>query len=204
MKKLAAVLAFVLSAFLVTPGLFAPANSADDYTAGVRTSCHISVPAVVRVEQSPRVTVRVRPNAPAPAAGTPAAQRADEPTGKVTIRITRAGTDIFSKTVPYNGEPVTIVGPEVTQRGRYVVHARFQTADGSSFKSCNGNAEFVVRSGTGPDNNPPPDGGENPDGLLPDTGGPNLFWLVLGLALLGSGGGLVVAAKHRPGPLYDV
>ena len=44
MKKLAAVLAFALTSFMVTPALVAPADAADDpYTAGVSTSCHLAV-----------------------------------------------------------------------------------------------------------------------------------------------------------------
>ena len=203
MKKLAAVLALVLTSLAVAPGLVAPANAADDdpYTAGVRTSCNISVPAVVRVGQAPRIRITVRPNA-AEASG----PRAAKPTGTVELRITKRGTGIFSRTVDYNGAPVTVVGPRITQPGHYVVHARFRTDDGSTFKSCHNTTAFDVRRGDGPGPGPGPNPGiDNPDGLLPDTGGPNLLWLLLGLALVGSGGGLVYAAKRRPpGPLYDV
>lgn len=215
MKKLAAVLALVLSAFVVAPGLGASANAADDYTAGVRTSCHIQVPAVVRAKAKPRITVTVRPNAPSPAAGAKAAvRRADQPTGTVGIRVTHRGTSIFSKTVPYDGRPVTVIGPRVTQPGRYVVHATFRTADGTVFKSCQNTKGFDVRAGQDPDDEGPgpddeepgPNGGDqNPDGLLPDTGGPNMYWLILGLVLVGSGASLVYAAQRRPrAPLYDV
>ncbi len=208
MNRLAAVLALVMSMFVVTPVLFAPANAADDYTAAVQTSCNIDVPAVVEAKSAPRVTVTVRPNAPEAAAGKrAAAQRADQPTGTVEINIIKAGTNIFSRTVPYEGRPVTVVGPVLTQTGRYVVRATFRTADGTVFKSCHSNAEFNVRAGAGPDTDGPgPDPGiDNPDGLLPDTGGPNLMWLILGLMLVGSGGGLVYVAKRQPArPLYDV
>lgn len=207
MKKLAAVLALVLTSFVVAPGLVASANAADDpYTNGVRTSCHLSVPAIVQVNHAPRIRITVRPNGPVPAAGTRAAARAEQPTGTVDLSITRGGTSIFTKSVAYNGSPVTVLGPVITQPGHYVVHARFHAADGSVFKSCHNNTAFDIRKGDGPGPGPGPDPGiDNPDGLLPDTGGPNLLWLVLGLALVGSGGGLVYAAKRRPpGPLYDV
>ena len=94
----------------------------------------------------------------------------------------------------------------ITAPGHYVVHARFHAADGSTFKDCHNNTAFDVRNGDGPGPGPGPDPGiDNPDGLLPDTGGPNLLWLILGLMLVGSGGGLVYAAKRKPsGPLYDV
>lgn len=210
MKKLAAVLVLVLSSFAVAPVLGAPAQAADDpYTAGVQTSCHIAVPAVVRAGASPRIRVHVRPNAPSQAAGTGGAARADSPQGEVTVRITRAGTGIFSRTVAYNGSPVTIEGPAVTQRGHYRVNASFKTADGAVFKSCQGDAAFDVGSGQGPHDDGP-DGGsdagnDTSGGLLPDTGGPNLGWLFLGLVLVGGGGGLTYAAKRRPrAPLYDV
>ncbi len=206
MNRLAAVLALVMSLFVVTPGLLAPANAADDYTAAVQTSCNIDVPAVVRAKTAPRVKVTVRPNAPAAAAGKrAAAQRADQPTGTVEINIIRTGTNIFSRTVPYKGRPVTVVGPVLTQTGRYVVRATFRTSDGTIFKSCHDNAAFDLQADTGPEAIDPEPGNQNPDGLLPDTGGPNLLWLVLGLALVGSGGGLVYGANRRPGrPLYDV
>jgi LPXTG-motif cell wall-anchored protein len=208
-KKLAAVLALILTSFVVAPGLVAPANAADDdpYTAGTRTSCHIAVPAVVQVNHAPRIRITIRPNGPAPAAGTRgAAKRAEQPTGTVDVSITRGGTSIFSKSVAYNGAPITIFGPVITQPGHYVVHARFHAADGSVFKDCHNNTAFDVRKGNGPGPGPGPNpGNHNPGGLLPDTGGPNLLWLILGLALVGSGGGLVFAAKRRPnGPLYDV
>ena len=198
-RKFAGLLALVLASFFVAPGLAASANAADDpYTNGVRTSCNLTVPAVVRIGGAPRIRITVRPNGPAPAAGTRAAQRAERPKGTVDVSITRAGSTIFSRTVAYNGSPVTVVGPVINQPGRYVVHARFKAADGSTFKNCQNNAAFDVNDGDGPGPGPGPDPGiDNPDGLLPDTGGPNSLWLVLGLALVAAGAGLVVAARDR-------
>jgi hypothetical protein len=196
-RKFAGLLTLVMAAFVVAPGLVASASAADDpYTNGVRTSCHISVPAVVQVGRAPRIRITVRPNAPA--AGARAAQRAARPKGTVHLRITKGGSEIFSRTVAYNGSTVTVVGPVVTEPGHYVVHARFRTDDGSTFKSCHSTTAFDVRQCDGPGPGPGPDPGiDNPDGLLPDTGGPNLMWLLLGLALVVSGAGLVVAARDR-------
>jgi LPXTG-motif cell wall-anchored protein len=215
LKKLAAVLALTLTSFVVTPALVAPAQAADDnYSARVRTSCHVTVPAVVSPGSAIRIRVDVRPNAPA--ADTPAAR----PTGSVTVSIRRGGVGIFSETVDYNGSPVTIEGPSLTEPGRYQVRETFRTADGSVYESCQGEASFQLAShtdgpndgpGDGPDDGPMPNPGvQNPNGLvppgvLPDTGGPNVVWLLLGLALVGGGGGLVIAARRRPGgSLYDV
>ena len=196
-RKFAALLALVMASFVVAPGLVANASAADDpYTNGVRTSCNLSVPAVVRVGRAPRIRITVRPNAPA--AGARAAQSAARPTGTVHLRIIKAGSEIFSRTVAYNGSTVTVVGPVITEPGHYVVRARFRTADGSVFKSCHDNTAFDVSATNEPDPGPGPDPGvDNPDGLLPDTGGPNLMWLFLGLALVVSGAGLVVAARDR-------
>lgn len=202
MKRLAAVLALVLSSYVLAPALVAPAN-ADDYAKGVRTSCHIAVPAVVRAKQSPRVTITVQPNAPDQAA----AAKAVRPSGTVELTILRGGTGIFTKTVKYSGRPVTVVGPVLREPGHYVVRATFRTADGTVFKSCHNNDAFNVKAGSSPDvvGPHPNPGNTNPGGLLPDTGGPDMFWLVLALVLVGSGGALVYASKRRPrAPLYDV
>ena len=81
-----------MASFVVAPGLVAPASAADDpYTNGVRTSCNLSVPAVVRVGRAPRIRITVRPNAPA--AGARAARARDSPTGTVELRITKRGTE---------------------------------------------------------------------------------------------------------------
>jgi hypothetical protein len=200
-KKLAAVLALVLMSFGVSPVLVAPAHADqhnDPYTAGVRTSCNVAVPTVVKRGAAPRIRVNVRPNGPSQAA---------RPEGNVRVSISHRGTRIFTRTVGYRGSAVQVTGPELTRTGRYQVRAHFRTADGSVFKSCSGSAAFDVRAGVNPSNDPGtgPDGGETPDGLLPDTGGPHLLWLLLALALVGSGAGLLYAAKRRPRvPLYDV
>ena len=204
LKKLAAVLALALTSFMVPPVLGAAAHVADDdYAAGVRTSCHVAVPAVVNAGSAPRIRVDVRPNAPAPAAGTHAAR----PTGSVTVSIRRSGVGVFSETVDYNGSPVTIQGPALSEPGRFQVRGSFRAGDGSVYKSCQGDASFQLAShNDGPDDGPVPNPGvQHPGGLLPDTGGPNVVWLLLGLTLVGGGVGLVIAAKRRPrGPLYEV
>ncbi len=202
MKKLAAVLAFALTSIVVTPALVAPADAADDpYPAGVSTSCHLAVKAVISVGTAPRIRIHVRANAPAEAAG-----KAVRPTGSVTVSISKDGTGIYSKTVAYNGSPVTIQGSVLNEPGRYRVHGTFRAAEGSAFKPSQRDTSFALRANSdGPDEGPGPNPGvSNPSGLLPDAGGPNAIWLLLGLTLVGGGGGLVLAAKRRPrGPLYD-
>jgi hypothetical protein len=204
MKKLVAALtaaAFSLFGVALTGG---PAQAGDPYTAGVRTSCNVTVPTVVKRGTAPRIRVHVRPNGPAQGA---------RPQGDVGVTISKNGTRIFTKNVPYRGSAVEVTGPTLSQAGRYQVHAQFRTSDGTVFKSCNGSAAFDVRSGQAPNDDGPdgPDGPGTdpgsvpPGGILPDTGGPHLLWLVLALALLGSGSALVYAARRKPRtPLYDI
>jgi hypothetical protein len=200
-KKLAAVLALVLMSFGVSPVLVVPAHADqhdDPYTAGIRTSCNVAVPAVVKRGTAPRISVNVRPNGPAQGA---------RPEGSVQVTISNAGRRIFTRNVGYHGSAVQVTGPALTQTGRYQVRAQFRTADGSVFKSCNGSAAFDIRSGQAPDTGGPgtDPGSVPPGGILPDTGGPHLLWLLLALALLGSGSTMVYAAKRRQrAPLYDV
>jgi hypothetical protein len=200
-KKFAAALTVALVSYVVAPAFVAPAHADqhnDPYTAGVRTSCNVTVPAVIKRGSAPRIRVDVRPNSPAQGAN---------PRGNVRVTISQAGTRIFTRTVSYRGSAIVVTGPTLTQTGRYQVRTHFETADGSAFRSCNGSAAFDIRSGQGPDDETTgPQGGDNPaGGLLPDTGGPHLTWLLLGLALLGTGGGLVYGARRRPrAPLYDV
>ena len=191
-KKLVAMLTLAAISLFGVSLAGAPAQADHDpYTAGVRTSCNVSVPATIKRVTAPRILVNVRPNGPSQGAS---------PKGNVRVTISKAGARVFTKTVAYNGSPVEVQGPELTQTGRYQVQAVFKTADHSVFKSCRGSAALDVRAGQGPDDEGPgPNGGTNdPDGLLPDTGGPNLWWLLLALALLGTGGGLLVAARKRP------
>jgi hypothetical protein len=210
-KRFAALLALVLSSFALAPGLAAPSSAADDYTSKTRTSCHVSVPSVVRIGDAPHIRVHVQPNGPAAATGprgAARAARAERPTGSVTVGITRAGTSVFTRTVAYDGSPVTIVGPEIDQPGHYVVRAQFRTADGSVYRSCQGTTSFDVGDGgDNPDGTDPPGGNggnETPGGILPDTGGPDLRWLMLGVALVLGGLGLVVASRDRRSAPYLV
>jgi len=201
-KKLAAMVTLAaLSSFGVSLAGVSAQAADDPYSAGVPTSCNLTVPAVVRVGTAPSIRIHVQPNSPSPKA------KAPSPKGEVTVSISKGGTGIFSRTVAYNGSPVTIQGPVITQPGRYQVHGKFKTDDGDVFKSCSSVTAFDVSAGQNPDDpggpgGPGPDGGTtDPDGgLLPDTGGPDLRWLLLALALVGSGAGLLYTARRRPDP----
>lgn len=201
-KRFAAVLALVLSSFGLVPVLGTTAASADEYTAGVRTSCDIVVPGVVRAGADVDITVKVRPNAPAQGD-----DRGAKPHGQVTVTVSKGGDSLFTRSVDYNGSAVTVPGPTLSEAGHYTVRAAFRTADGTVFKSCRASVGLDVNAGQLPnDDTPGPNPGiDNPGGLLPDTGGPHVMWLLLAVTLVGSGAALVYAARRRPRPSpYDI
>lgn len=157
----------------------------DPYSPSIDTECSISVPAVVRPGK--RVVIRVSVDANSP----------DTPTGKVTVTITErpSGDFVWDRTVNYNGGTKKIVGPVLDRGQSYLATARFFPSD-NTFERCRASAAFTVDDVD--DNNPPDDDG--PGGLLPDTGGPAMLWLLLGVGLVGGGAGTVVYARRRNSP----
>ncbi len=165
----------------------AGAGAPDPYSGSVETDCSISVPAVV--EPGKRVVVRVSVHANSP---TP-------PKGNVTVTITErpSGDFVWNKTVKYNGGTKRIVGPVLTKGREYTATARFVPSD-NTFTRCRASENFAV--GTIDDGGPGDDGDDGPGGLLPDTGGPAMLWLLLGVGLVGGGAATVVYARRRTTP----
>lgn len=200
-KSLAVLLALCVA--LLTPAALAPASAADDpYTAGINTRCTVSVP--TGLERGERATIRVGLRANAPSDAAPAR-------GTVRVRLTRDGEQLWTTQVPYRGRTVQVRGPRMDQAGRYVVSTEFSPQQGGVYRGCSGRAGLRVATGLSPNTDDTGDGtgpqggdiGDAQDGVLPDTGGPNSAWLVLALLLIGSGGGLVVAARGRREPDYQ-
>ncbi len=166
-------------------GVAAEARSAPDpYSGTIDTSCSISVPAVI--EPGKRVTVRVGVSANNPT----------QPTGRLdlTISTSPGGDTVWTKTVPYNGGTKKIVGPKLP-KADYMASARFRPSD-TTFARCRDSEQFAVDSIN--DNNPPDDPG--PGGLLPDTGGPALLWLLVGVGLVGGGTASIAYSRRRNAP----
>lgn len=166
----------------------------DPYSGAIQTQCSIDVPAVVRPGKHVRITVGVSANSPT------------RPTGKIKLTITDAGPSpevaargtgdvVWTKTVPYNGGTKKVVGPVLPKDRAYAAQARFIPRD-DTFRGCRATDPFVVANVD--DNQNPPD--EGPDGLLPDTGGPALLWLLLGVGLIGGGAAAVVYSRRRRSP----
>jgi hypothetical protein len=162
-----------------------PGAHADPYTPRADVQCTISVPPVVAGEHI-QVKVGAKTNADQPATGT------------VTITVTHRGAQQWQETVPYNGSPTTVTGPRLIA-GAYHVTTQFVPDNADSYRTCRGALGFHV--GVGPENEhngPGPGNGVGPmGGALPDTGGPDVLWLLLGTVLVGAGATSVVVARRR-------
>lgn len=170
---------------------FAPATlaSADDsYNTDVPTQCQVSVP-------STEVGARVVLNVVVSASGNV------DPTGTVEVtvskraKVARAAQSVaaapWTTTVRYEGSPLRIVGPRLS-KGDHVASIRF-VPDAGLFLGCSDTVRFRVGSqAVGGEDDLAGDGD-----ALPDTGGPDLLWLLLGLGLVTVGGAVVGGSRLR-------
>ncbi len=138
--------------------------------------------------------VSVHANSPTPPAGKVDLTIKTSDGGSIAQRSARATEVLWTKTINYNGGERTVVGPRVTRGHHYTATQHFRPFD-STFKQCRASQAFTVAA---TDDNGPDD--ENPDGILPDTGGPAMLWLLLGLSLVGGGSATVVYARRRTSP----
>lgn len=165
-----------------------PGAHAAPYTPRANVQCTIKVPPVV-AGQHIKVTVGAKTNADQPATGT------------ITLTVTHGGAAKWHETVRYNGSPKTLTGPRLIA-GNYHVSTQFTPDNAASYRTCHGSLGFRV--GVGPENahhhpsGPGPGNGVGPlSGVLPDTGGPDVMWLLLGTVLVGAGATSIVIARRR-------
>lgn len=179
--------ALIGTAALIGAPAQAVATAPDPYSGSIETDCRVSVPADVEPGKKIVITIRV------------AANNAQQPTGKVDLTIrTRPDNDVlWTKTVRYNGGTQKVVGPEFPAGKELSVSSKFRP-DNNDFARCSGTEPFAVDSAN--DGNPDDNDDNGPGGLLPDTGGPALLWLLLGLSLVGGGAATVVYARRRSHP----
>lgn len=99
---------------------------------------------------------------------------------------------IFSTTVHFEGDPITIEGPSLP-KGRYLGTAALTPDNGDLFLPSDDTDAFRlgVRNDVGAE-----DDGNNGAGL-PDTGGPNMMWLLVGTGLVAAGAGGVAYSRRR-------
>ena len=175
------VLAGALLGAVTLLGAPAHAGSAPDpYSGHIDTSCGVNVPATIEPGKHTVIKITVSANSP------------KTPKGHVHVTISKAGgSAVWSKTVSYNGGTKTLVGP-VLPKANYVAKAKFRPS-GNKFNAsrCSDLYDIDDQNGTTPD---------GPDGLLPDTGGPAVLWLLLGVSLVGGGGATVAYSRRRQTP----
>lgn len=179
-------LAIVVSLLAALLGLPVAAATADDYVAGTATRCSVATPEVVRVGNAFRATVSVDANS------------TERPSGEVQLTVSRNGAGpVYSLVADYRGGSLTLRGRPLTQVGDYTARLTFSPTDDSVFRGCQDTAALQVTRGALPDDDQRDDQDQGPGGLLPDTGGPDFWLLLLGLGLVGTGGTLVVAARRQ-------
>lgn len=99
-----------------------------------------------------------------------------------------ASAPLFTTTVHFVDDAVPVTGPSLP-RGRYIATAALTPDDAELFLPSDDTTAFRLgKSGTG---------GEDDNGNLPNTGGPNMMWLLLGTALVGAGAGGVGYGRRR-------
>lgn len=215
-RKLAAA---VVAASLSMGGVAlasAPADAAKDpYQARMKTRTTVTVPVEVKPGTFIPTRVVVNPNGVIPAkpnTGKFSSAAAAPPViGHIRLTYTRVdGGFRATMSKAYNGSPIRFPGPQLNPIGRYNVSAVYVPSQNSIYRGSSDTDNSRIRTGgpgpdPDPDPGPNPNGGNNgPNGLLPDTGGPDVAWLLLGLALVGAGMGLVIASRDRRKDPYPV
>lgn len=100
-----------------------------------------------------------------------------------------AAAPLFTTTVHFADDAVPVTGPALP-RGRYIATAALTPDDAGLFLPSDDTTAFRLGAGeTG--------GEEDDDGSLPDTGGPNVIWLLLGTCLVGAGVAGVGYSRRR-------
>lgn len=177
-------LCLLVAAFIAAPASLA---SADPYNTKLPTRTHIEV--TVNGPDEPIILhVSASANYPTP------------PPGDIEVRVL-AGTStargaravgaapLFTTTVHFTDDPVRIVGPRLP-RGSYAATAEFTPDDSTLFLPSDDATNFRVGDEVSPVAAGPGDG-------LPDAGGPNLMWLLLGGGLVAAGAGALGLSRRR-------
>lgn len=181
LKKLAA-LAMLAAAFAVAPS--APANAEDGYTVKIPTVTHIQV---ITAEPGEPLVLEVSASANYP---TP-------PAGNIAVTVSSSGTaargaralvakPVFTTTVHFTDKPVRVKGPRLP-KGAYLARAELSPDNAALFLPSSDTTRFRIGS---------VDGGDR-GGVLPNTGGPDMLWLVLGGGLVAVGAGGVGYGRRR-------
>lgn len=181
----------MIAPLLLALALVVPAGSAAAEPYAPQVPTRVSI--VVKAEVGERIAVVLRVSANAE----------ERPTGTLEVSLTLAtptargadsATAEWSTTARYDGGRLLVEGPELAP-GAYVASAAF-APDTETFLPSEEMTRFRLGGGDG-DGDADGDSSEDNGGILPDTGGPNLLWLLLGTALVGGGVGVVVYVRRR-------
>lgn len=166
-----------------------PAQADDSYAPEVPTSCNVAAP-TVKVGKRVVLEIEVSSNSNLPEVGSVdlAISTVGSARAARTSRLAAKGV-VWTRTVRYEGSPIEVVGPKLP-RGRYRVTMEF-TPDSGEFIGCRNAANFRVGGGGSVDEEP------DDNGNLPNTGGPHLSLLLIGLALLAGGGGVLAESRRN-------
>lgn len=168
-------------------------SAADPYSTRITTKTTVRTPSPIRTHTRITMTVKVTANSPTAPTGQVTLKLHRAPGGAGQARTAAAGPAGWTRTIDYDGGTERVVGPSFPKTGDWLVTAVF-TPDDSTFRGSRDGWTFEVVDGPGDDNGNDDD---NDGGLLPDTGGPALLWLLLGLGLVGVGTASVVIARRR-------
>lgn len=185
LRKLAAMAALSFTVVVMPAGI----AQADDNYGGTKipTATHITV---VRAEPGKPVLLDVSASANDPRT----------PEGDIDVAISAASSTargaqavaaapLFTTTVHFDGDVIRVTGPTLP-RGRYLATAALTPDDLDYFLPSDTATTFRIKVGGDTD-------GEEDDDNLPNTGGPDMMWLLLGGALVAAGAGGVAYGRRR-------
>jgi len=185
LPRIVAPLLLALASLIAIPGT----ANADPYAPQVPTRTTITVK-VGQAGEPVVLGLRVSANAD------------EKPTGTLEVTLGAVGPAAgdaapadWSTTVRHDGGTTLVEGPELVDGKTYVVTAAY-TPDSATFLASDATERFTVGGDGGGDDGDDGDN-DNDGGLLPDTGGPTVLWLVLGLVLVAGGAGVVVYARRK-------
>jgi LPXTG-motif cell wall-anchored protein len=189
MRKLFLMVSVAMAALLTLSGAVLSATasaSADPYGPIPKPHCFIRV---LHAEAGERVIIQVGARL----------NSTDQPSGTIAVRLhtnPRSSDEVWTTKVHTDGKPVRITGPVVPE-GTHRITTRFAPDEPSEVRPCQGSQYFDVDEDGDDDGDDGDDGDGDNGGLLPDTGGPAMLWLLAGLVLVASGAGIVVYSRRR-------
>jgi hypothetical protein len=181
-RKFAALVVVALSMAVVP--LTSPANAVS-YGPKLPTSVHIKV-----VQSANGKALKFRLSV--------SASDGTSPAGRIAYGISRAagaarGAQVAARatsgSVNVSGSAVTVTG-QVAHAGSYVIVARFSPSNSAKYLPSSNSLRTGIKAAGG-------QGNDNGAGGLPNTGGPDLGWLVAGFALAGAGAAAVAFSRRR-------